>query len=55
MDDFDEYFYDYDDHNTSGLLDDDWWIEDEDEQIWLDVKTKFEKYLKDLMEADFYD
>lgn len=64
MDDFNEYYYDYNDHNicdyddheVSGLLtDDEWFLEYEDEQIWLEVKAKFEKYLDDLMEADSYD
>ena len=64
MDDFDEYYYnysndnmhDFDDHDVSGLLtDDEWWLEYEDEQTWIDVRTKFEKYLEDLKESDSYD
>lgn len=58
-DDFndDEYYYDYDNINpdASGCIEDDWYLSYEDEQIWLDVKAKFEKYLKDLMESDSYD
>lgn len=58
-DDFndDEYYYDYDNVNpdVSGCIQDDWWLDYEDEQFWLDAKAKFEKYLKDLMESDSYD
>lgn len=53
----DEYYYDYDSVNpdASECIQDDWWLNYEDEQIWLDVKAKFEKYFKDLMESDCYD
>lgn len=60
MNDFDEdeYYYDYDNKvnpDEPGYIQDDWFLDDEDEQIWLDVKAKFEKYLKDLLESDLYD
>lgn len=56
--DDDDYYYDYDDKvnpGVSGYIQDDWWLNYEDEQFWLEAKAKFEKYLKDLMESDSYD
>lgn len=58
-DDFndDEYYYDFDSINpdASGCIEDDWWLDYQDHEIWMEVKHKFEKQIKDLLEADLYD
>lgn len=55
--DDDEYYYDFDKVNpdASGCIEDDWWQDYEDREIWMEVKAKFERQIKDLLEADLYD
>lgn len=54
----DEYYYDFD--NTDALdalecIEDAWWEDYNDTEIWMEVKARFNKQIKDLLEADLYD
>lgn len=54
----DKYYYDYDNLDTldeSGCIEDDWWQDYEDHEIWMEVKAKFKKQIISLLEDDLYD